>query len=234
MGLDTESIRDKAKIYTKANLSDYQKRVNDASADLCVRNPSLLLGKKGDLFKLAQEKVYQDGYQYKKGKSRSKRYLPEDDTQPNRPKLDSNTRRERIMEIQDLISDIDRTIGFKQRRIETAAATRNFKTCDELSQEISSLKSERKEYTAELALLQKKAAKSSWYYKHKEAKGTSAGPSESDTPGMEVSVDEPESDSGRTLQEPEEILDLTGASEQDAELNTDPESPFHPGLPTPK
>ena len=117
MELDTESIRDKAKIYTKANLNDYQKHVNSASADLCVRNPALLLGKKGDLFKLAQEKVYQDGYQYKKGKSRSKRYsLPEDDIQPKRPKLDSTTRHERIMEIQDLISDFDRTIGFKQCR----------------------------------------------------------------------------------------------------------------------
>ena len=166
-----------------------------------MHNPSLLLGKKGDLFKLAQEKVYQDGYQYKKGKSRSKRYLlPEDDTQPKRSKLDSTTRQERMMEIQDLISDIDRTIGFKQRRIETATATRNFKTCDELSQEISSLKAERREYTAELALLQKKATKSSWYYKHKETKGTSAGPSnanENDTLSMEVTVDEPESNSSQ-------------------------------------
>ena len=64
MELNTESIRDKAKIYTKANLNDYQKCVYSASADLCMRNPALLLGKK-DLFKLAQEKVYQDGYQYK-------------------------------------------------------------------------------------------------------------------------------------------------------------------------
>ena len=79
------------------------------------------------------------------------------------------------MEIQDLISDIDRTIGFKQRRIETATATRNFKTCDKLSQEISSLKAERREYTAELALLQKKATKSSWYHKHKDAQAASVG-----------------------------------------------------------
>ena len=135
------------------------------------------------------------------------------------------------MEIQDLISDIDRTIGFKQHRIKTAAATRNFKTYDEISQEISSLKAE---YIAELGLLQKKAAKSSWYHKHKETKATSAGPSESDTPSMEVSVDEPESNSGRTLEGSGEILDLTGESEQDTELNADPESPFHPGLPAPK
>ena len=119
-------------------------------------------------FKLAQEKVHQDGYQYK---SRSKHYsLPEDDTQTKRPRLDSTTQHERMMEIQDLISDIDRSIGF---RIETATATHNFKMCDELSKEISSLKAEKREHTVELALLQKKA---SWYHKHKGTQATSAGP----------------------------------------------------------
>jgi hypothetical protein len=41
--LDTESICDMAKIYTKSNLNDYQKRNNSASADLCINNPALLL-----------------------------------------------------------------------------------------------------------------------------------------------------------------------------------------------
>ena len=45
----------------------------------------------------------------------------------------------------------------------------NFKTCDELSQEISGLKGERREYTVELAALQKKATKLSWYFKNKES-----------------------------------------------------------------
>ena len=35
-------------------------------------NPALLIGKKGDLMKLAREKVHDDGYVYKKGKSRAK------------------------------------------------------------------------------------------------------------------------------------------------------------------
>ena len=226
--LDTESIRDKAKIYTKSNLNDYQKRINSASADLCVRNPALLLGKKGDLFTLAQEKVHEDGYQYKKGKSRSKRYIPEGEAKTKRPRLDSTARHERIVEIQDLISDIDRTIGFKQRRIETATATRNFKTCDELSQEISSLKAERREYTAELALLQKKATKSSWYHKHKDAQSASVGSSDvsesHDTP-MEES--NPSQTSG-------DVLDLTGESELDSELDVNTEPSFYPGLPAPK
>ena len=107
-----------------------------------------------------------------------------------------------------------------------------------MSQEISSLKAERRDYTAELALLQKKEAKSSWYHKQKATKSTSAGPSnESDTPRMEVNVDDPESYSGVTSEGPGDTFDLTGeseVSEQGTELSADPESPFHPGLPAPK
>jgi hypothetical protein len=130
-----------------------------------------------------------------------------------------------------LISDIDRTIGFKQRRIETATATRNFKTCDELSQEISSLKAERREYTAELALLQKKATKSSWYYKHKDPQASSAGPSNVSSPDTPME----ESNSNQTSGG---VVDLTGESElhvdSDLSGDSDTDSSFYPGLPAPK
>ena len=69
--IDTESVHSRAKIYASINedkLTEYQQRVNQASVDLCLKNPSLLMGKKGDLMKMAQEKVHDDGYQYKKGK----------------------------------------------------------------------------------------------------------------------------------------------------------------------
>ena len=125
--LDTESIRDKAKIYTKSNLNDYQKCINSASADLYMHNPALLLGKNGELFKLAQEKSASRRLPVQKREKSIQELVPEDDTQTKRPRLDSATRHERMMELQDSISDIDRSIGFKQCRIETTA-THNFKT----------------------------------------------------------------------------------------------------------
>ena len=64
--------------------------------------------------------------------------------------------------------------------IDTAAATRNFKTCDELSQDISKLKSQKYELNYELVLLQKKAVKSAWYHKSKQKKEQSTDVSESD------------------------------------------------------
>jgi hypothetical protein len=188
--IDLDSIRNEARIYTSEDdkLTEYQKKVNQASIDLCGKNPSLLLGKKGDLMKMAQDKVHSDGYNYKKGKSRSKRTLSSSSNPDStkRTKIDTQEREARIGDILEQISDIDKRITFKQRRIETATATRNFKTCDELSEEISELKSQRRELNCELVPLQKKAKKSSWYFqnkaaKHKDSHTTSDSQSDKDT-----------------------------------------------------
>ena len=53
-------------------LSEYQKKVNDASCEICKQKPSLLFGKKGDIVTMAREKVHSDVYVYKKGSSCSK------------------------------------------------------------------------------------------------------------------------------------------------------------------
>ena len=67
-----------------------------------------------------------------------------------------------------------------------AAATKNFKTCDELSQEISKLKSQKCELNYELVPLQRKAVKSAWYYKSKQKKAQSTDVSESDASDVSV------------------------------------------------
>ena len=137
MTVDKESILDRAKIFTgsEGKLTEYQKRMNQSSIDLCTQNPSLLIGKKGDLMKMAQEKVHADGYIYKKGKSRSKRFgsssVPDS---CKRTKIDTHERQARINDILEQIADIDKRISYKQRRIETATATRSFKACDELAE----------------------------------------------------------------------------------------------------
>ena len=137
----------------------------------------------GDLLKLAQEKVHDDGYIYKKGKSRSKRSSSSsvsDPPQTKRTKIDTQERQARINDLLEQITDIDKRIEFKQRRIDTATATRNFKTCYELSEEVSELKSRRRELNCELGPLQKKAKKSSWYFQRKEkCKETQAATSSS-------------------------------------------------------
>ena len=85
--------------------------------------------KKGDLMRMAQDKVHDDGYVYKKGKSRAKRSSSSSEPESSkRTKIDTKEREMRICDIQEQIADIDKRIAYKQCRIETATVTRNFKT----------------------------------------------------------------------------------------------------------
>jgi hypothetical protein len=74
---DTEqraSIASHAVIYGKNSarpLTNYELSINRASIEFALQDPSLLINK-GRLFDLAKKKLLEQGYQYKRGKSRSK------------------------------------------------------------------------------------------------------------------------------------------------------------------
>ena len=83
----------------------------------------------------ARKKVADNGYCFKKGKSRSKIYGNGDDTErgsaPKQPKLYEKRRQERIKELQDL-ADVASHITFKEKRRSQAEIARNYKICDEV------------------------------------------------------------------------------------------------------
>lgn len=63
-----------ATIYGKNSrrpLTKYENAINEASISLALENPSLLVNK-GDLFEQAKKRLLENGYQYKRGRSRSK------------------------------------------------------------------------------------------------------------------------------------------------------------------
>ena len=154
---------------------------------------------------MAKEKVYEDGYNYKKGKSRStKRSSTSDESAPKRSKINLAERLQRINEIYDDIDSIDTQIRFKDRRIEAATAIKSYKTCDELSAEIATLKERRRELIKELGSLEKKAKKSAIYMKSKSKEKTHTE--------LEVTI---------TSQTPQRDSD------------SDPEQPFVEGFPHP-
>ncbi|KAJ8660295.1 hypothetical protein O0I10_003752 [Lichtheimia ornata] len=69
-----EVIVSHATIYGKRSsrpLTGYEKAINEAAVHLALQDPSLVVNK-GDLFERAKRKLLMDGYQYKRGKSRSK------------------------------------------------------------------------------------------------------------------------------------------------------------------
>ena len=156
-------------------LTDYQKRINDASFSLCQGNPALLLGKKGDILELARAKVHQDGYNYKKGRSRSKKHQPMAGDEPavKRVIVNAEQRQHRIAELTEEISELNKRITFKERRIEEATLSRNYRACDDLASEVSELKAQRRELNAELAIFQQKAKKATYYTKRKQTPHTS-------------------------------------------------------------
>ena len=73
--LDEKQIREEARIYRKESkrpLSLYQKKMNAAAEEICLVNPSMLV-KRSDLVEAARVRIIEEGFQFKKGKSRSKK-----------------------------------------------------------------------------------------------------------------------------------------------------------------
>ena len=134
-------IKEKAIIYRKESkrpLSQYHHRMNAAAQEICLKNPSMLT-KRGELQLAAQDAVIRSGYQFKKGRSRSKKLAG--DPQLKSPKMDKDLRTQRIQELKEDIKDCNDRILFKEERCEAASAVKNYKLCDNLSEEIVALKS---------------------------------------------------------------------------------------------
>ncbi|KAI7877252.1 hypothetical protein K492DRAFT_219112 [Lichtheimia hyalospora FSU 10163] len=110
-----------ATIYGKNSrrpLTKYENAINEASISLALENPSLLVNK-GDLFEQAKKRLLENGYQYKRGRSRSKliattypyqRQPSDDDGKPSKRKLNaqrlSQQRQEKLSELQVKIKTV--------------------------------------------------------------------------------------------------------------------------------
>ena len=132
--------------------TEYQKKKNQASEELCTNNPNLLSDCKL-LLERAQDQVHRMGYAYKKGKSRSKRINPsaesDAETFPKRKKISSDIRVKQIAAIRERIADINDQLGFKQKCRESAQISHNYKECDKLTEQKSTLKSEKRQLNVE-------------------------------------------------------------------------------------
>ena len=129
----------------------YQQSINSASEELAVGNPKLLDDRQ-KLLKLARARVNDDGYNYKKGKSRSKQ-LSEFGTvvtQVKRTTIPAFVRNQRMLHLEDSLKDIDKQIRFKELRREQATNSRQYQLCDEITHDITVLKTQRYQEKMEL------------------------------------------------------------------------------------
>ena len=171
MGSLNEEVRTKACIYGKSGkaLTKYQEKLNQFAGDLCVNNPALLADR-GKLFELAKDKLHESGYMFAKGKSRSKKLNQVDEEESERPrreKIDQQERHHRIETLKEELQDTNKHIGVKDKRIEQAQTIQNYKLCDQLSAEVTTLKSKRREIESSLRALQRKEQRSAKYFARK-------------------------------------------------------------------
>ena len=85
-----EQIREEARIYrkeTSRSLTEYHKRMNKAAEEICLANPSMLRKRN----EAACTHFIEEGFQFKKGKFRSKKSI----TLEPQPKLSQQVRERR-------------------------------------------------------------------------------------------------------------------------------------------
>lgn len=152
-------ITQDATIYMKTKkreLTDFEKHVNAASVKLCLNDTSLLK-KRGELLTKARKEVADTGYIFKKGHSRSKVYgQSATETAPKRPKYDKEIREKRLEAIDDELHDIAKVCAYKERRLSQAEAGRNYSLCEQITEEMMSLKSKKRELDTEKHLFEQK------------------------------------------------------------------------------
>lgn len=141
-------IKEVARIFCKEPLIPYQLRINEEAAKL-AENDISLLGNRGALLEKARAALVESGtYMFKKGWSRSKSALSAESTESNpspsvprkKTKLAEDARHGRMKDVEEKIRDIDDAISFKEKRRAQAESVRDYRQCDELTEQIGSLK----------------------------------------------------------------------------------------------
>lgn len=132
--------------------------------ELSLQNPNLL-GDRKLLLEAARKKLDESGYSYRKGKSRSKRLSSDGDgsSVSKRAKINAEYRLSRIDELKDKIKDLSEQLHYKNLRRVAAENVHNYKECDKLTEQMSTLKHERHTLELELKALTKKQKKAEWY-----------------------------------------------------------------------
>ena len=159
-----QDLRKAARIYTKDPVDGYRKRINEEAEKIVLRCPSLVL-KRGELLEKAQLAVAESGYAYKKGHSRSKRLQSSPATKPKRAKFSQEMRESRIKGLSEEIAQIKDTIRFKDLRLKQAEEVKNYRLCDQISEELLQLKRDRSHLEAELHVWEKKEKRSKSYFR---------------------------------------------------------------------
>lgn len=163
--VNVERFREETKLFRKNSTSDdglteWQKKMNEAAFALCMGTPSLTLNR-GKLLEKAREKVANDGFNYKKGKSRSKKFgaVSTGDSKVKRAKLDSDERRILIEETKESIKEQSEKLAILEREKCKLVNMNQFGAASHILDRISSARKEKGQLVKKLAALEQKESK---------------------------------------------------------------------------
>ncbi|KAI9021439.1 hypothetical protein CLU79DRAFT_703062 [Phycomyces nitens] len=160
-------------------ISAYQDAINQAAIKLALNNPTLLLHK-GYLFELSKKKLIEDGYSYKRGKSRSKYNTAKSTNNPcsmpnklvqinhKRKENAEQASKERIERLKDIQDTLKANFLEEQRQtalLRYASHYNNQETKKAAENELENLKNNRKSLKKDLYKLKAQERKHQWYKK---------------------------------------------------------------------
>ena len=152
----TSLFAEKCKVFKKEPITKYKQLINEAAFELSIETPTLLCDRKA-LLTSARKRVHDNGYEYKKGKSRP---VQLDHRNANkRQKIDASTRTKQPSDLEQRLNNINLSIKMKQNRCQESEKDKIYKLCDELMSDISALLVEQQLIESELSTLKRKEKK---------------------------------------------------------------------------
>ena len=114
----------------------------------------------------AREKVIVDGYPFVKGKSRSRSGSEMEIESPlqKRSKINAEERSREIHLLEENFKSFKDCLDFKERQLERERCLKNFKECDNITQQMIKIRKEMASVERQLSALKKREAKSVWYH----------------------------------------------------------------------
>ena len=173
MQLQRNEVLEKSRIFKKGNngtLTNYQQVINNAAYELCLENPNLI-NSKGELLNLSRVKVDEEGYLYKKKRSRSLAFgASNEESKEKRSKISVEIRHKRIKDLSEDINSINMSMALLEKERYKQHNMNKYAQAASLEEQISSKQKEKRVLEAELTMLQEKEVKSKRYHMSKESK----------------------------------------------------------------
>lgn len=156
MEISEEELIEKSKIFgvsrdPNVKLSRYQVAINKASAELARRDASLLTDN-GKRLEMAREKIHNEGYDYRKKSSRSKKFSGSQQ-EKKRKYIKEDIRQARAAELSSDIKSLQESITFLDKQKEKYKNSEMFLEAANITNRIQEEKSKKRKLEVELKVL---------------------------------------------------------------------------------